>query len=277
MPCHSLAIRAGMNFPGKKKLRHWWWIVAFKYPWVRVALTRALVRSRNMDVSMFGAPLHINSREEIGLLRAARMADENVIFRDEVATLLNLAMLLQPRDTFVDVGANVGIYSSVLSRFGHVFPETRWYAIEPNPATVQRLRKSLAKTPVTIWNLGASDQAGERGFEPGVTSGVFRVVADSAGAASVRCERLDSLPLAGDQIVIKIDVEGHEGPVLRGADRLFENERVKVVYIDGFNDAQIPAFLEARGFKLFDGRTLLPCAAPDYSLMAIHHTRLARS
>jgi FkbM family methyltransferase len=264
-----------MNFPGKRWLRHWWWIIAFKYPRFRALLTRLLIPARKIDIQLFGAKLCIDTREEIGLWRAARMADENVVFRDEVASLLNLALLLQPGDTFVDVGANVGLYSSVLSRLRNVSPHTNYVAIEPNPGTVERLRDPVGGA-VQALNIAVSDHAGELGFMPGVTSGVFRVSADSSSKMKVHCERLDALPLPQTDLVVKIDVEGHEVPVLRGATRLFDEQRIKVIYIDGYSDDAIPDFLRERGFSIYHGRTLVPCGAeaPRDSLLAIHRTRL---
>ncbi|HEY6111281.1 MAG TPA: FkbM family methyltransferase [Chthoniobacterales bacterium] len=265
-----------MNLPGKRWVRHWFWILAFKYPRFRVALTRLFVPSRNIDIQLFGAHLHINTRDEIGLWRAAKMADDNVIFRDEVASLLNLALLLQPGDTFVDVGANVGLYTSVLSRFPNVFPKTKFIAIEPNPETAARLRKSVEHT--TVLEMGISDRAAELPFSPGVTSGVFKVVnADAAAnAMNIRCERLDSLPLNGSDLVVKIDVEEHEWSVLQGAATLFQNKRIQVIYLDGYSDVRIPGFLRERGFTLFDGRTLTRCGAEaPRSLLGVHETRLS--
>jgi FkbM family methyltransferase len=267
-----------MNFPGKKRLRHWFWILAFKYPWLRVGLTRLIVPSRDIDVEIFGTRLRINTREEIGLWRAGKMADENVVFRDEVASLLNLALLLQPDDTFVDVGANVGLYSAVLSRFCNVFPRSACVAIEANPSTAARLQQSVAKNGVKVLNLGASDRTADLVFEPGVTSGVFRVAPDSSTVKGtrIRCQRLDALSLPGEKLVVKIDVEGHEWPVLQGASGLFASERIKVIYLDGYTGSEIPSFLREQGFTLFDGHTLARCdtGAPEYALLGIHRTRL---
>lgn len=264
-----------MTFPGTRRVRHWFWILAFKYPRFRVALTRVLIPSRNIDIELFGAPLHVNTREEIGLWRAAKMVHDNVIFRDEVASLLNLALLLQPGDTFVDIGANVGLYTSVLSRFGNVFPATIFVAIEPNPESAARLRKSARAA--TVLEIGISDQSTELPFSPGVTSGVFKV-ADSPATPStrkIRCERLDALPLGEGDLVVKIDVEEHEWPVLDGAAGLFQNERLKVIFLDGYSDGRVPDFLRQHGFALFDGRTLAPCGteAPR-ALLGIHRTRI---
>ena len=183
---------------------------------------------------------------------------------------------MQPGDTFVDAGANVGLYSSVLSRFRNAFPQTNCFAIEPNPQTAERLRRSVADKGVTVLNIGLSDRADELAFEPGVTSGVFRVASapSSTSGSIVHCERLDALPFGNGNLVVKIDVEGHDWPVLQGAQGLFDAERIKVIYLDGFTGSEIPAFLRQRGFTLFEGRTLVRCEAPDYSLLGVHRTRL---
>ena len=267
-----------MSFPGKKTLNHWFWVVMFRFPKLRMFLTRLFVREREVDIQIFGAPLHINTRDEIGLWRAARSAEGNIIFRNEAATLLNLALVLQPGDIFIDIGANVGLYSSVLSRYRHLFSASKFIAIEANPDTTQRLRQSLAGAGVEVLNIGASDNAKELAFTKGVTSGVFKVAAadQRENLISIKCERLDALSLPAGDLVLKIDVEEHELPVLNGAARLFEEQRIKVVYLDGYSSPVIPEMLQSRGFALFDGRTLAPCpgSPPEISLLAVHRTRL---
>jgi FkbM family methyltransferase len=237
-----------------------------------------LMPDREVDVQLFGAPLHINTRDEIGLWRAAKIADGNVIFRDEAASLLNLALVLRPGDVFVDIGANVGLYSSVLARYRHLSPSTKFVAIEANPATARRLRHSLAATDVTVMNIGASNTGTALAFERGVTSGVFKVAAAGAtsGVTHIPCDRLDAIELPTGDLVVKIDVEGHELPVLEGAAGLLAASRVKVIYLDGYGSEVIPAMLRDHGFALFDGRTLAPSgnAVPDFSLLAVHRSRL---
>ena len=72
-------------------------------------------------------------------------------------------------------------------------------------------------------------------------------------------------------------MEEHEWPVLEGAAGLFEKERVKVVYLDGYSDERIPDRLRQWGFTLFDGRTLTRCGAETpRSLLGIHQTRLPK-
>ena len=266
-----------MNFPGRNFARHLFWVTVGRFPAVRVWLTKLFVPSRDSDIHMFGATLRINSREEIGLARAARQADENIIFRDEVATLINLALLLQPGDVFVDIGANVGLYSSILGRFANAFPETRFVAIEPNPKTVQRLRESVRNAPVTILNVAISDKESELAFQRGITSGVFKVAEPGQPVeAVVPCQKLDSLPIPEGNLIFKIDVEEHELQVLNGAEELLKSGRVKVVYLDGYSSNLIPPLLQRHGFKFFDGRTFARSEheVPPYSLLAIHQSRL---
>jgi FkbM family methyltransferase len=266
-----------MSFPGRNLAVHLFWKTTARFPAVRRWLTRLFVPSRDIDLQLFGAPLRINSREEIGLARAWRQSDRNIIFRDEVATLLNLSLLLQPGDVFVDIGANVGLYSSILSRFANAFPQSRFVAIEPNPQTAERLRESVRNAPVTILNVAVSDKESQLAFQRGITSGVFKVVEPGQpGATLVPCQKLDSLPIPDGDLVLKIDVEEHELQALLGAEELLKSGRVKVVYLDGYSSDLIPPLLRRHAFKFFDGRTLArsETEVPPYSLLAIHETRL---
>jgi hypothetical protein len=92
----------------------------------------------------------------------------------------------------------------------------------------------------------------------------------------IHCERLDRLDLPAGDLVLKIDVEDHELPVLEGASGLFERGRIKVVYLDGYSGDAIPPLLRNYGFSFFDGRALERCTGDvlPQSLLAIHQTRL---
>ena len=86
---------------------------------------------------------------------------------------------------------------------------------------------------------------------------------------TVSCQRLDSFDIHGDSIVIKIDVEGQELEGLLGAEDLLAAQRVKAIYVDGFADPKLPAHLRERGFRLLDGRTLLPFEENGFNLLAM--------
>ena len=86
----------------------------------------------------------------------------------------------------------------------------------------------------------------------------------------IQCQRLDYFDIKGDSIVPKIDVEGQELKILEGARSLFDNQRIKAVYLDGFtNHKECLNFLMQYDFLLFDGKTLTESDGNLFSLLAI--------
>ncbi len=248
-------------------------------PRFRRLLLRLFVRGGEEDISLFGARLRIDRREEFGYLSASRWAQKSIVFRDEVAPLINLALLLQPGDTFLDIGANVGLYSATLARACRFLPDLRFYAFEPHPETALRLRQSVRDLPVQVLEFALSDRNGEMTFCEGAGSLVFGPVKrhhefqDPARTRVVRVARLDSLDIAGNTLVLKVDVENHEREVLAGAEALFRTGRIGAVYIDGFYDKALPEWLIGNQFHIFEGRTGKP-GPIDHSLLAVHKSRL---
>lgn len=129
--------------------------------------------------------------------------------------------------TFVDAGANIGAYSLAAAR--QVGPEGRLLAFEAHPGTHEFLRWNLeangfgwAKTfQVALGEQEAAITLEVEEANPGethVASGP-----PEANAARVRMRRLDDV-LREEGVAaidyLKIDVEGFELPVLRGAMRV---------------------------------------------------------
>ncbi len=102
---------------------------------MHAALIRLLLPDVDEQVERFGSELHINKREEAGYWRAHRLARSSPFLWREMGALISLALILQPGDTFVDVGANVGLFSSCLVRFRKLQPAVRFYAFEANRDT----------------------------------------------------------------------------------------------------------------------------------------------
>lgn len=253
--------------------------LVLRVPAVHATLIRLLLPDADARVELFGSALRINKRKDAGYWRAHRLARSSPLLWHETGSLLSLALLLQPGDTFVDIGANVGLYSATLSRLRHLQPSVRFYAFEANPDTARRLRAGLAGTGVEVFDVPLSDRDGTLDFVEGSTSLTFGV-ADAHGALhqlrgrtrALHASRLDQMAIIGSSIVMKIDVEGHELQVLGGASGLFDAQRVKAVYLDGYADPEVPAFLTERGFELFDGLTMAP--GPASSLLAVRSSCL---
>ena len=137
----------------------------------------------------------------------------------------SIASLVPPGGTALDIGANHGVYSYFMVRhFDHVV------AFEPQPTCLDTLR-SWAKGRVEVRQVALSDHRGEGQLAVPVKSGVpltgyARLDAAVDGVSSllrVPVERLDDQALDNVRF-IKIDVEGHELFVLRGAEHLLGND-----------------------------------------------------
>jgi FkbM family methyltransferase len=248
-----------------------------KSPRFRRLLTRVIEGDQDQNVSLLGTTLRVNSIKEHGYLRASRLAAKSSLLNDELAPLLNLASLIQDGDTFVDVGANVGIYARTYARFCQIYPNFRVYAFEANPDTFSRLSYQPEHT-FTAQALAISDLEGSLQFVGGAVSHVFTTL-DKQNAYSIpnalhtiACKRLDQLAIEGNSLIIKIDVEGQELRVLRGASALFQQGRVKAVYLDGYDDDDhVISWLKENGMRISDGRTLKD-NEPTFALLALKNT-----
>lgn len=120
--------------------------------------------------------------------------------------------------TVFDVGAHVGYYTVLASVLAG--PRGRVFAFEPNPANHSFLQRHVALNGldnVMIENAAVSDRNGTASFAFGTGSGTGRL--DSSGTLHVRTIRLDDFcsERGVHPQVLKIDVEGAELDVLRGA------------------------------------------------------------
>lgn len=131
----------------------------------------------------------------------------------ELATSEVLWRLTDPSDTALDVGANIGYFTSLLSsRAAAVI------AFEPMPALRERLEENVTRwqrPSVTVDSRAVSSEAGEAQLaipsETAHADGTATlVVTEAATAFSVQTTALPPADIA------KIDVEGHEAAVLAG-------------------------------------------------------------
>ena len=164
-----------------------------------------------------------------------------------------LARFLRPGSLFVDVGANVGFHSVFGAQLGaHVV------AVEPVPWTLELLRANVWRheADVEVVAAAASDAPGTVliGMEEEHRSG-----AQIGGSGvEVRAATLDELVSQGEVDVLKIDVEGAEPLVLRGASAILERSPVLLAivefglrpHIGGMSPLDALEFYESLGFEL---------------------------
>lgn len=174
--------------------------------------------------------------------------------------------LLDPGETALDVGANIGYHTSILAlRAG---PAGRVWAFEPHPEIFGDLSGNVVGwsadrrvAPVELRQLALSSQPGEAQLHVGGEFEQNRGTAslahgDGAGGRciTVPLARLDDvLPLATKAGVMKVDVEGHELGVLEGAPSLFGEQRVRDLVFEEFGTLPTPVsqWLTSHGYHLF--------------------------
>jgi FkbM family methyltransferase len=272
-----------------KDLRSLIWSFIVTRPRLRRVFTALIYPDEERSVDLFGAKYFVHKQKDNSAWRAFKFTRISAIFRNEAPQLTSLALLLQPHDCFVDIGANIGLHSAVYAKLLNVYPTLQIFAFEPHPETFYRLKKSIGyntnSSNIHLFNLGLSDHDGVMEFALGAESSEFGVAFGNSFGRRIRsqtlkinCSRLDSIPELSTRmnLILKIDVEGHEWEVLRGSEKLFDREAIDIIMIDGYANKEIPKFLNRCGFRLYDAHSLRPCeSSPSEVLMGIHKRRLA--
>jgi len=125
---------------------------------------------------------------------------------------------LRPGDTAIDVGANVGVYSLFMAKM--VGPTGTIIACEPDPENAAALYEHLQCNQlgqVQVVQAAIGEEEGTVGFLAGQRT-VSRICPDADAAPSrVRLTTLDDLSRGFSPVFVKVDVEGFEDGVVRGA------------------------------------------------------------
>ncbi|HSI60398.1 MAG TPA: FkbM family methyltransferase [Ideonella sp.] len=175
-----------------------------------------------LDVMQWGLKLR--------LLPRGNMSDAKLLFAPQFFDRAELALLaerLPPGGTFVDVGANAGIYSF----WAHhcMRGRGRILAVEPDPEMRRRLRFNLDSnglSNVELAPVALSDRQGTAALLLNLSQrGENTLALEEASAAggdrmalTVETDTLTHLLQAHGMAridALKIDIEGHEPPVLR--------------------------------------------------------------
>ncbi|MCL8006550.1 FkbM family methyltransferase [Gelidibacter japonicus] len=150
-----------------------------------------------------------------------------------------LLHLLNKNDLFLDVGANVGHYSLIVSGL----KQTKSLAIEPVPKTYARLKEHIAlnhlEKLIETRNVGVSNENGKLYFS--TDRGTMDRIVDSTyeNSVLVLVETIDSILADTVPLALKIDVEGYEKFALEGATKLLSNPNFKVIILELNNSGKI--------------------------------------
>lgn len=253
-----------MNIYRSKYLSYALWRIVLTNPRLRRVLQNIFYPNTSNFRNLLGASVFINSQKELGYYRATKSALSNVVFRDEVPKLMALMSLIRTGTTFVDCGANVGLWSAQFAKMGAIVKDLKVMAFEANSDTFSRLKKTCDQfTNVQCFNVALSDSARTLDMVEGAVSGVFGVH-ESDFQIARKSHKVQALPLDdfladARDIVMKVDVEGHEWEVVKGAERVIKSGNLRAILLDGIlerNKAVMLAFLADHNFSIYDCDTL---------------------
>ncbi|MBN1676330.1 MAG: FkbM family methyltransferase [Kiritimatiellae bacterium] len=182
----------------------------------------------------------------------------------EFAEMAFVLHVLAPDDLFVDVGANIGLYT-ILAGAG---AGARCIAVEPVPSAREYLTRN-----VELNGLGSRVECvtAAVGRETGrlrLTAGLCvcnHVVPDAAAARAATdileapAVTLDELVGAREPVLVKIDVEGYESEVIAGAPRVLSGPSLLAIVVElhglgaryGHDETQLRALIREYGFQPF--------------------------
>lgn len=175
-----------------------------------------------------------------------------------------LEQLAQDCRTFMDVGANVGDWTAA---FLEANPSATGWLVEPSTSAGAHLEARFGADPrVRLHKVVASDRPGTVTFyeEPdaGHTSSVVPGFSSHATARNVRAVTIDELVSKSEVQsldYLKVDAEGHDLHVLRGAADTLRGGRARAVQFEynlpwrktGSSLADAYALLESLGYETF--------------------------
>ena len=177
--------------------------------------------------------------------------------RLETGEIETLKKYINETDVFIDIGANCGFYSLIASQENKTI-----ISFEPNFENYQLFLRNIQKNNITNIEpnfLAISDKAavlslyggGEGASLEKNWGGMYNTY-----SRLVYCNSIDNIltdRFINKRILIKIDVEGHEYNVLKGALNLFKREIAPVFliehgFMENFNGEINPNFLNLFNF-----------------------------
>lgn len=167
------------------------------------------------------------------------------------------------QDVVLDVGANIGHYASTVCRY---YPNARVYAFEPHPNIFPKLDTRGKTEGFEAVNVALSDKEGEAmlhdfadvkaSTQASLSHDAVEFFRRGSRDYSVRCATVDSfLEERGIAHIglLKVDTEGFDINVLRGAGRALKEKRIDVIQFELIPASVICRVFLKDFFDLLDG------------------------
>lgn len=211
--------------------------------------------------------LHMKLARAAGQMTAAE--EMNRLY--DMQTMDIMKRVLKPDSCCIDVGCHEG---SVLTDILHFSPQGQHYAFEPIPGMFKDLQAKFGQMPnVHLYDVALSEAAGTSTFQHVVSnpgySGLRKRQYDreheQVQEITVKVERLDViLPPSTRVDFVKVDVEGAELQVFKGAVELLKAQRPMMVFEHGLGAADHYGTTPEQIFDLLTQCGLKVCLMGDW-------------
>jgi len=155
---------------------------------------------------------------------------------------------LRKGDLFLDIGANIGSFTVLAAG---VCKANSW-SFEPDPATIRHLQRNISinglDERVNIYAMALGDYNGEAELTVGRDSVNQVLVSKGERSQTIEIRKLDDLVGMGEPVMLKIDVEGYEDNVLRGAKGVLGLTSLKAIEIETLT-SDVISLLGYHGFE----------------------------
>ena len=179
----------------------------------------------------------------------------------EFESMAFLLHLLRPGDVFVDAGANIGAYSLLASKVCGAESLAFEPALDAADIFRQNIRINRLENLVKLHQvgLGASQRTSSLTTQHGIQNHVS-TTGNPTESVEIQLQPLDDFCKNRPPVLIKMDVEGFETEVVRGASKTLANPDVKALILErmglgkrfGFDEVALHQELLAFGFQLFE-------------------------
>lgn len=164
--------------------------------------------------------------------------------------------------TVIDAGANVGLHTLFIAR--RVAPSGRVFSFEASPQNFGRLLENVARSSlknVSAYPAALGDEGGKVFFSEDSGDSSRSHISQTNSGVTVDMVRLDDVcrkESIGIVDFLKLDVEGCELKVLRGAERLFSIGACRMLQVEldvnnlgsqGEKEGGVEAWLLERGYR----------------------------
>ena len=205
--------------------------------------------------------------------------------RTDQKLLMNAVETVKPGSVVWDVGANMGLFSFAAA--GLAGPEGCVFALEPDDVMARLLRRSAllnsAAAPVEVIPCAVSESVALARFNIARRSRTSNYLegfgmSQAGGVREVETVLTVSLDWLAQQIslpdVLKIDVEGAELNVFRGASQVLRDKRPSLIFeMNGAHWAEISRLLHCLGYALYNGELppaeRQPLTGPCFNVLAL--------